>query len=121
VRASAIRQAIYLPLGAILAAIAFGFTVPGYSSLSQHLSEMGLMTGLPASMLTACIAVNGAAIIVFSLALLGWARRSALTALTSTLFGVAMLSNAIFTTGSPLPLPPAARCTACTPSASFPS
>jgi len=102
VRALAIRQAIYLPLGAMFAAIAFGFTVPGYSSLSQHLSEMGLMPGLPANMLTACIAVNGAAIIVFSLALLGWGRRFALTALTSMLFGVAMLSNGAFTTGSPL-------------------
>jgi len=99
VRALAIRQAIYLPLGAMFAAIAFGFTVPGYSSLSQHLSEMGLMPGLPANMLTACIAVNGAAIIVFSLALLGWGRRFALTALTSMLFGVAMLSNGVFTTG----------------------
>ncbi|WP_133249386.1 MULTISPECIES: DUF998 domain-containing protein [unclassified Stenotrophomonas] len=101
-RALAIRQAIYLPLGAMFAAIAFGFTVPGYSSLSQHLSEMGLMPGLSANMLTACIAVNGAAILLFSLALLGWGHRFALTALTSTLFGVAMLSNGVFTTGSPL-------------------
>lgn len=101
-RTVAIRQAIYLPIGAMFAVIAFGFTVPGYSSLSQHLSELGLMPGLPASTLTACIAVNGVAIIIFSLALLGWARRFALTALTSVLFGVAMLSNGVFTTGSPL-------------------
>ncbi|HYQ24236.1 DUF998 domain-containing protein [Stenotrophomonas sp.] len=101
-RALAIRQAIHLPLGAMLAVIVFAFTVPGYSSLSQHLSELGLMLGLPAHVLTACIVINGGAIFLFSLALLGWGRRFALTALTSTLFGIAMLSNGLFTTGSPL-------------------
>jgi len=49
-RGAAIRQAQFLPLGAMLAliAFAFAFAVSGYRSLSQHLSEMGLMPGLPA-------------------------------------------------------------------------
>lgn len=49
---------------------------------------------------TACepvIPVNGAAIIAFTLALPGWGRRFALTALSSTLFDISMLSNGMFT------------------------
>ncbi len=101
-RDMAIRQAQYLPLGAMLALIAFALTVPGYHSLSQHLSELGLMPGLPARAVQVASMLSGTAIIVFSLALLGWGRRFALAAFTSTLFGVAMFSNGAFTTGSPL-------------------
>ncbi|WP_294994107.1 DUF998 domain-containing protein [uncultured Stenotrophomonas sp.] len=98
----AIRQAQYLPLGALLAAIGFAFTVPGYHSASQHLSELGLLPGLPARVLQIVMMVGGAAIIVFSLALLASGRRFASSALTSALFGAAMFSNGAFTTGSPL-------------------
>ncbi|MGE6332728.1 hypothetical protein [Stenotrophomonas sp. NPDC077659] len=77
----------------MLAVIAFAFTVPGYSSLSQHLSELGLMPGLPANVLTACIVANGAAIIVFSLALLGWGGRFALTAFTSASARIAWVAR----------------------------
>lgn len=102
VRNLAIQQAVYVPLGAMLALIAFAFTVPGYHPLSQHLSELGLMPGLPAKAVQVGAVVSGSAIIVFSLALLAQSRRFALTVLTSTLFGVSMVSNGVFTTGSPL-------------------
>jgi len=102
VRNLAIQQAVYVPLGAMLALIAFAFTVPGYHPVSQHLSEMGLMPGLPAKAVQVGPMVSGSAILLFSLALLAQSRRFALTALTSTLFGVAMLSNGLFTIGSPM-------------------
>lgn len=101
-RSLATRQTVYVPLGAMLALIVFAFTVPGYHSLSQHLSELGLMPGLPAYAVQAAGVISGTAIIVFSLSLLSQGRRFALTALTSVLFGIGMLSNGIFTTGSPL-------------------
>lgn len=99
VRNLAIQQAVYVPLGAMLALIAFAFTVPGYHPVSQHLSEMGLMPGLPAKAVQVGPMVSGSAILLFSLALLAQSRRFALTALTSTLFGAAMLSNGLFTIG----------------------
>lgn len=76
-------------------------TVPGYHSLSQHLSEMGLMPGLPARAVRLAPMLSGMAIIVFSLALLGSGRRFALTALTSTLFGVAMFRLCRRSAGTP--------------------
>ncbi|WMJ70628.1 DUF998 domain-containing protein [Stenotrophomonas sp. 24(2023)] len=100
--ALATRQAIFLPLGAMLALIAFAFTVPGYHSLSQHLSELGLLPGLPAQAVLLGPSISGCSIIIFSLSLLVQARRFALTAVTSTLFGAAMLSNGLVTTGSPM-------------------
>lgn len=102
VRGLATQQAVYLPIGAMLALIVFAFTVPGYDSVSQHLSELGLMPGLPAYAVQAVGIISGAAIVVFSLSLLTQGRRFALTVLTSTLFGISMLSNGIFTTGSPM-------------------
>jgi hypothetical protein len=60
------------------------------------------MPGLPTYAEQAAGMISGTAILVFSLSLLTQGRRFALTALTSTLFGVCMLSNGIFTTGSPL-------------------
>ncbi|MEH6419834.1 DUF998 domain-containing protein [Pseudomonas sp. CGJS7] len=98
----AIQQAMYVPIGAMLALIAFAFAVPGYDPVSQHLSELGLMPGLPAHAVQAAAAISGAAIVVFSVSLLAQGKRFALTALTSTLFGISMLSNGLFTTGSPL-------------------
>lgn len=102
VRGLATQQAVYVPIGAMLALIVFGFTVPGYSSISQHLSELGLLPGLPPRAVQAASGINGAAIVIFSLSLLTEGRRFALTSLTSTIFGVAMLSNGVFTIGSPL-------------------
>lgn len=102
VRGLATQQAVYVPIGAMLALIVFAFTVPGYHSVSQHLSELGLMPGLPAYAVQVAAVISGAAIIVFSLSLLTQGRRFALTALMSTLFGAGMLSNGIFTIGSPL-------------------
>lgn len=101
-RDAAIRQAQYLPLGAMLALIGFAYTVPGYDSMSQRLSELGLMPGLPARAVQAAPMLSGAAIIVFSLALLARGLRFAPAVLTSVLFGAAMFSNGAFTTGSSL-------------------
>ena len=61
VRNLAIQQAVYVPLGAMLALIAFAFTVPGYHPLSQHLSELGLMPGLPAKAVQVGAVVSGSA------------------------------------------------------------
>lgn len=102
VQALAIRQAMFLPLGAMLALIACGFAVPGYQSVSQHLSEMGLIAGWPRHAEQMAAAICGLSILLFSLSLLGQGRRFVLTGVTSALLGVCMLSNGVFTTGSPL-------------------
>lgn len=97
-----IRQAVVVPLGIMLVLIGFGLTVPGYSSVSQHLSELGLLGGLPARMEQAAGVISGGSILLFSAALLVEGRRFALTTLTSSLFGLSMVFNGIFPMGSPL-------------------
>lgn len=101
-RHPALQQALYFPFGAMLFLALFGLAVPGYHTLSQHMSELGLLAGWPARVVQAMAAISGASILIFSMALLGQGRRFAFTALTSSLFGVCMLSNGLFTTGSPL-------------------
>lgn len=99
----AIKQALFLPLGAMLALMLVGVTVPGYSSISQQMSELGLLVGYPAVLESILGIIVGASIIIFSLALIRHqSGRFAFTVLTSTLFGISMLCNGIFTMGSPL-------------------
>lgn len=48
---SLMRQVIVVPLGAMLVAILSGIALPGYSSVSQHISEMTLIDR-PAALIT---------------------------------------------------------------------
>jgi hypothetical protein len=97
-----LRQARYLPLAAMLVPVAASWFVPGYSSVSRHMSELEMLGG-PVSAITRVAAiVSGASILLFGLGLLGYSRRYAFTALTAAVFGLSMVSNGVFVMGSPL-------------------
>lgn len=99
----AIQQAIFFPLGALLVLMFVGFTVPGYSSVSEHMSKLGLLGGYPAAFEQSVGVISGISIIIFSLALVRHpSGRFSSTVFTSILFGLNMLSNGIFPMGSPL-------------------
>jgi hypothetical membrane protein len=103
VRNIAIKQALFFPFGAMLALMLVGFTVPGYSSTSQQLSELGLLGGYPAAFEMISAIIVGVSIIIFSAALVRHqSGRFAFTVFTSSLFGISMLCNGIFHMGSPL-------------------
>jgi hypothetical membrane protein len=103
VRNLAIRQALFLPFGAMLALMLVSLTVPGYSSISQQMSELGMLGGYPAVLESVLGIIVGLSIVIFSLALVRHpSGRFAFTVLTSVLFGISMLCNGIFTMGSPL-------------------
>lgn len=102
-RSIAIKQALFFPLGVMLTIMLVGFTVPGYSSMSQQMSELGLLGGYPSVFLHILAFVVGASIIIFSFALIRHpSGRFAFTVFTSTLFGISMLFNGIFPMGNPL-------------------
>ncbi|WP_312252425.1 DUF998 domain-containing protein [Stenotrophomonas sp.] len=97
-----LRHVSFVPLLAMGVLALAGLLVPGYSTLSQHMSELGLLQGLPRWVERCAAVVSGAAILVFSVALLSHGSRFACSALTSSLFAACMISNGVFTTGSPL-------------------
>ena len=97
-----LQQARYLPLAAMLVPVAASWFVPGYSSVSQHMSELELLGGPVAAITRAAAIVSGASILLFGLGLLGYSRRYAFTALASAVFGLSMVSNGVFVMGSPL-------------------
>ncbi len=99
----AIKQALFFPLGAMLALMLVGLTVSGYSSISKQMSELGLLGGYPSVFESVLAIIVGASIMVFSLALVRHpSGRFTFTVLTSLLFGISMLCNGIFPMGSPL-------------------
>ncbi len=99
----AVKQALILPLGSFLILMLVGLAVPGYSSISQQLIELGLLSGYPAVLESIAGITVGASIILFSLTLIGHpSGRFTFTVATSVLFGVSMLFNGLFTMGSPL-------------------
>jgi hypothetical protein len=97
-----LKQSIYLPLAAMLVPIVGSWFVPGYSSVSQHLSELEMLNGPVALVTRAAAIVSGASIILFALGLLSLSRRYAFSASASAVFGLSMISNGVFVMGSPL-------------------
>jgi len=80
-----------------------GFLQPGYSSISQHMSELESLRGTVALATRVGALVSGVSIAAFGVALL--LERSArlpFTAGAALVFGASMMSNGIFVTGSPL-------------------
>jgi hypothetical protein len=80
-----------------------GLAAQGYHPLAQHASELSLLGGLPAAMLSLAAVGAGAAFLLFAAGL--WARsgrRVAFGALAWTMFGLAMVSNGIWPMGGPL-------------------
>ena len=97
-------RAGFIPLPWFLFWSALGaFFAPGYSSVSQQVSEMSLISGLPRVFAdTAGIGV-GAAFIAFAIGLwLDSNRKIAVGAVAWLVFGAAMVSNGVWHMGSPM-------------------
>lgn len=98
-----VRQAIVLPLGAMLVSILIAFTAPGYSSISQHISEFALLDHPIAAVQRISAIVTGVSILVFAVGLLMLAPRAfRFTNIAAGLFAISMMSNGIFTMRTPL-------------------
>lgn len=80
-----------------------GALAPGYSSISQHASELTLLPGLPHTLLNIAAIGSGVGFIVFAIGVwLESDRRLAVGALCWLVFGISMISNGLWQMGSPL-------------------
>jgi hypothetical protein len=103
VRALLIRQAIVVPLAAMLTPILIAFTIPGYSSISQHISETALLHHPIAPIQRLCAILAGASIILFGAGTVWtFGARFLFTALASLIFGASLISDGVVVMGSPL-------------------
>lgn len=96
-----IKQAIAVPLGAMLVPILIAFFLPGYSSVSQHISEVALLDHPVALIQRLAAFVTGISITLFGIGLF-LAKGAKYTAVAAVLFGASMVSNGLFVMGSPL-------------------
>jgi hypothetical protein len=98
-----LRATMVLPLLGMLIPMVVGFFVPGYSSIQQHMSELELLSPDIAMACRVGGIVAGGSIIAFAAALLvQGGSRYVFTALAAFIFGISMISNGVFTMGSPL-------------------
>ena len=93
-----IRQAILVPIG-MLAPVVVGFFATDYSSLSQHMSELQARENGIAWAVRIGAILAGSSICLFALGC--WRAHARFTALTSFLFGLAMICNGVFIFGDP--------------------
>lgn len=92
-----------VPMVTMLVPIVIAFTIPGYSSISQHISEAALLDHPIAPVQQAAAIITGISILLFGLGLLRLRRaRMAFTALIAAITGVSFASNGVFVMGSPL-------------------
>ena len=97
-----ILSAIFAPVG-MLIPMAFGFCQPGYSSISQHMSELEAIPGAAAQATRIGAFGSGLSIAAFGIALLlTKTSRMPFTAVAALVFGASIMSNGIFMVGSPL-------------------
>jgi Protein of unknown function (DUF998) len=98
-----LKLSAVLPLLGMLIPMVFGFFQPGYSSISQHMSELEALHGSVAMATRVGSLATGLSIVFFSVALL-WEKSSRMpfTAAAALVFGASMMSNGIFVFGSPL-------------------
>ncbi len=95
-----IRQAQFVPLAAMLIVMLAGILMPGYSSISQHMSELGTLDHPVASVLHIGAIVSGVSVVLFGLGLLLHNSRGfGFTALTAIIFGTAYICAGIFHSG----------------------
>lgn len=97
-----VKQAIVVPISVMLVPIFIAFTIPGYSSLSQHISEVALLDHPIAAIQRAAAVITGVSIILFGLGLLRRSLPMGFTALIAFITGVSFASNGIFVMGSSL-------------------
>ena len=98
-----IKQAIFMPLAAMLVPILIAFFVPGYSSTSQHISDVALLDGPIALIQRSAVIVAGASILLFGAGLFRMDRRRMwFTSATAVLAGIGLASNGVWVECSPM-------------------
>lgn len=91
------------PIVGMLLPMIAGWLTPGYSSISQHMSELEMISGAASIATRTGSLISGFTIVLFGIALLAArSRRMPFTAGAALIFGVSMISNGVFTMGSPL-------------------
>lgn len=102
-RRAVLKATTVLPVLGMLIPLTWGLATPGYSSISQQLSELEHLSGLPALATRAGALLSGLSIIAFAAVLLAHKPRPMLfSGLTAGVFGISMMSNGLFVMGSPL-------------------
>lgn len=97
-----VGQAVVLPVLSLIE-IAVGLLLPGYHSLRQHLSAMGVDGSPVAGLVNGTGLALGLSACLFAAGILLSARRPAtISPLLVLIFGISMLSNGLFRMGSPL-------------------
>lgn len=98
-----LRQSLFLPLVALLLPILIGLGVPGYSSLTQHISELQRLDHPVAGLMRIAPVVCGVSILLFGVA--AWLTeppRHVFTALTSAAVATNFITAGIWVSGSPM-------------------
>ncbi len=96
-----LKQAMILPLAAMLVPITIALFLPNYSSISQHISEVALLDHPIAIIQRSAAILTGVSIALFGVWLY-LARLFKFTALVAVIFAISMVSNGIFVMGSPM-------------------
>jgi hypothetical protein len=97
------KQAIVIPLAAMLVPILLAFFLPGYSSISQHISEVELLDNPIAAIQRIAVIVTSVSIVLFGVGVFRVSSgRMGFTAVIAVIAGLSFASNAVFIMGSPL-------------------
>jgi hypothetical protein len=98
-----LRLGTVVPLAAMLIPVVIAFTLPGYSSIEQHISAVALLDHPIAAIQRAAAIANGVAVLAFGVGLVLAAPRTfRFTALAATAVAASMISNGVVVMGSPL-------------------
>jgi len=96
-----IRQVQCFPLLAMLCTMVAALWVPHYSSMSQHVSELGIIDHPAAAFMPIAAMIAGASVCLFGIGLWFHASRAfGFTAAAAVIFGIAYISAGIFPTGT---------------------
>ncbi len=97
-----LKQAMVLPLGALLVPMVWGLFAPGYSSLHQQQSELQLLQHPVALAMRIFPVITGVSVLGFAIAVLRQSRPMPFTALTASIVAASMVANGLFVAGNPL-------------------
>lgn len=98
-----IKQAVFLPLLFFSALYISASMVDGYSHIAQHGSEITITEFETAkTILNTGAILTGVSCILLALGVVLQFRKYALTSLLLSLFGISMVSNGLYPTGSPM-------------------
>jgi len=102
-KALLLKQALFIPLTAMLVPILLAFFEPGYSSISQHISDVALLDS-PIAMIQRCaVIVTGASILLFGIGAFRLSeKRMWWTTAVAVIAGISLASNGVWVETSPL-------------------